>query len=152
MYVIALFWLGWTAREDIHWVVPFLAGVPFGMGFILIFMALLNYLTDAYEIFAASALAATSCCRSVAGAVLPFAATPMYSRLGVAWATSLLGFLSLGMCVIPFMFLWKGDVIREKSMFCTYLREKKMKEQEELEREREARRVAEGIRKDSSKV
>ncbi|KAL5324085.1 hypothetical protein ACEPPN_008628 [Leptodophora sp. 'Broadleaf-Isolate-01'] len=57
-----------------------LAGLPFGCGFVLIFMALLNCLTDAYEIFAASAMAAASCARSLAGAVLPFAATPLYGR------------------------------------------------------------------------
>jgi MFS family permease len=138
-YVVALFWLGWTARPSIPFYVPMLAGIPFGMGYVLIFMALLNYLTDAYDIFAASAMAASSCCRSVAGAVLPFAATPMYRNLGVAWASSLLGFLSLGMCIVPFMFLWKGDVLREGSMFCTYLRERKEKEQEAIERERMAR-------------
>ncbi|TVY75818.1 MFS transporter prlG, partial [Lachnellula suecica] len=96
LYVVSLFWLGWTARPEIPFWVPMLAGLPFGMGFVLIFMALLNYLTDAYEIFAASSMAAASCCRSLAGAVLPFAATPMYTKLGVAWASSLLGFLSLG--------------------------------------------------------
>jgi MFS family permease len=152
LYVVALFWLGWTAREDVPFYVPMLAGIPFGMGFILIFMALLNYVTDAYEIFAASALAATSCCRSIAGAVLPFAATPMYDSLGVAWASSLLGFLSLGMCVIPFMFLWKGDVIRERSMFCMYLRERKVKELEELERESRARVAEEVEAKASEKI
>ncbi len=106
-------------------------------------MALLNYLTDAYEIFAASSMAAAGCCRSVAGAVLPFAATPMYTRLGVTWASSLLGILSLGMCAVPFMFLWKGDKLREGSRFCTYLREKE--KQEEAERERGRRGDEESI-------
>ena len=118
-----------------------LAGLPFGCGFVLIFMALLNYLTDAYEIFAASAMAAASCARSLAGAVLPFAATPMYRKLGVPWASSLLGFLSLGMCVIPFLFLWKGDTIRVGSRFCIFLKEKKEKELADLERERDASRA-----------
>ncbi|KAE8441193.1 hypothetical protein EG329_005793 [Mollisiaceae sp. DMI_Dod_QoI] len=146
LYVIALFWLGWTSRESVSFVVPMLAGIPFGMGFVLIFMALLNYLTDAYEIFAASAMAAASCSRSLAGAVLPFAATPMYDRLGVAWASSLLGFLSMGMCIIPFVFLWKGDQIRAGSKFCKYLKEKKAKEMEDLERDRDRNRIArEGI-------
>ena len=145
LYVIALFWLGWTARENVPFYVPMLAGIPFGMGFVLIFMALLNYLTDAYEIFAASSMAAASCCRSLAGAVLPFAATPMYTRLGVPWASSLLGFLSLGMCVIPFLFLWKGDRIRAGSRFCIYLKEKKEKELEDLRRERAARAEIEGL-------
>ncbi|KAF4635841.1 hypothetical protein G7Y89_g2250 [Cudoniella acicularis] len=145
LYVISLFWLGWTARPSIPFYVPMLAGLPFGMGFILIFMALLNYLTDAYEIFAASSMAAASCCRSVAGAVLPFAATPMYRKLGVPWASSLLAFLSLGMCIIPFTFLWKGDTIRANSKFCNYLREKKEKELAELERQRRDNRTIEGL-------
>ncbi|KAL3424165.1 Polyamine transporter 3 [Phlyctema vagabunda] len=130
LYVVSLFWLGWTSREGIPFWVPMLAGIPFGIGFVLIFMALLNYLTDAYEVFAASAMAATSTCRSLAGAVLPFAATPMYRKLGVAWASSLLGFLSLAMCGVPFLFLWKGDAIRAKSAFCNYLK----REREERQR------------------
>lgn len=127
--VIGIFWLGWTSRSSVPWVVPFLAGIPFGTGFVLIFMALLNYLTDAYAVFAASAMAASSCTRSIFGATLPFAARPMYERLGVPWASSLLGFLSLAMCAVPVLFLKYGDVIRRNSKFCTYLRELKEKEE-----------------------
>jgi hypothetical protein len=138
LLVTGLFWLGWTSHAEVPFVVPMLAGTPFGAGFVLIFMALLNYLTDAYEIFAASAMAAASS-RSLAGAVLPFAAKPMYDRLGVPWASSLLGFLSLVMCFVPYMFLWKGDQIREGSKFCTHLKEKKAQELAELERQRTIR-------------
>jgi len=45
--VISCFWVGWTARSDVHWIVPVLSGVPFGIGYLLLFMALLNYLVDA---------------------------------------------------------------------------------------------------------
>ena len=96
----------------------------------LIFMAFLNYLTDAYEIFAASAMAAASTCRSLFGALLPLAARPMYETLGVAWASSLLGFLSLGMAIIPFAFIKYGDRIRANSKFCQFLVEKKRAEVE----------------------
>ncbi|KAL8671934.1 MAG: hypothetical protein Q9168_003590 [Polycauliona sp. 1 TL-2023] len=137
LYVISLFWLGWTANANIHWIVPTLSGVPFGIGFMLIFMALLNYIADAYEVFAASGMAATSACRSIFGAVLPIAARPMYRSLGIAWASSLLGFLSLAMCIIPFAFIKYGDRIRANSKFCQELREKKRIAQEEkTERER----------------
>jgi hypothetical protein len=138
-FVIALFWLGWTSRPEIPFYVPMLAGIPFGIGFVLIFMALLNYLTDAYEIFAASAMGAASCCRSIAGTVLPFSAAPIYRSLGVPWATSLLAFLSLGMCVIPFGFLWKGDKLRERSRFCRELKERKMEHERALEAQRDER-------------
>ncbi|KAF2204912.1 MFS general substrate transporter [Delitschia confertaspora ATCC 74209] len=135
-FVISLFWAGWTARKDIHWIVPTLAGIPFGMGYLCLFMSLLNYLVDAYEIFAASASAASSFSRSSFGAVLPFAAKPMYRTLGVAWACSLLGFLSLAMCVIPFVFIKYGYRMRERSRFCQYLAEKKKEEAEAVEREK----------------
>ncbi|KIV97401.1 hypothetical protein PV10_01156 [Exophiala mesophila] len=140
LYVIALFWIGWSAREGTHWIVPTLSGVPFGMGFLLIFMALLNYLTDAYETFAASAQSIASTCRSLFGVVLPLASASMFHTLGVAWACSLLAFLSLGMVAIPFVFIWYGDSIRANSKFCQQLKELKAKdkaEQAERDRERE---------------
>lgn len=105
-------------------------------------MALLNYLVDAYEIFAASAMAAASFSRSAFGAVLPFAATPMYRSLGVPWACSLLGFFSVALCAVPFVFLRYGPVLRRRSKFCQYLAEKKREEAEE--KEARDRRVADG--------
>ena len=135
LYVVALFWLAWSARSDVHWIVPMLAGIPFGIGFLLIFMALLNYLTDAYQIFAASAMAAATCSRSIFGAVLPLAAEPMYTRLGVSWASSLLGFLSLLMCIIPFVFIRYGESIRAHSKFCQYLAQRR-KDSEAVEEEK----------------
>jgi multidrug resistance protein len=136
LYVVSIFWLGWSARTDVHWVVPMLSGLIFGLAYELIFMAMLNYLTDAYEIFAASAMAAASCARSIFGAVLPLATTPMFQRLGIAWACSLLAFLSLAMCVVPFGFLHYGVYIRSRSKFCIYLKERKEKEEEERQRSR----------------
>ncbi|KAM0815798.1 putative Major facilitator superfamily transporter [Seiridium cardinale] len=125
LFVVALLWLGWSSRSNVSFVAPLLAGIPFGMGFMLIFMALLNYLTDAYEIFAASANAAAGATRSLMAVVLPFATTPMFQRLGIGGACSLLAGLSFLMCFIPFIFLWKGEKIRARSKFCIMLKEEK---------------------------
>lgn len=134
LYVIGLFWIGWSAKSHVHWIVPILSGIPFGMGFLLIFMALLNYLTDAYKTFAASAQGIASTCRALGGALLPLAAKPMFTKLGVDWACSLLAFLSLGMALIPWMFIKFGDRIRANSQFCQHL--KKMDEEEAAREER----------------
>ncbi|RTE78567.1 hypothetical protein BHE90_006954 [Fusarium euwallaceae] len=142
LFVISLFWLGWSARKDVSFIAPMLAGIPFGMGFMLIFMAMLNYLTDAYEIFAASANAAASTCRSLFAVVLPLATTPMFRRLEIPGACSLLGGLSALMCIIPFVFIWKGPSIRARSRFCIALRERK---EEMQRREDEARARLERI-------
>ncbi|KAJ5722703.1 hypothetical protein N7488_000738 [Penicillium malachiteum] len=135
LYVISLFWVGWTASLDIPWVVPFLSGIPFGMGYLLIFMAMLNYLTDAYETLSASAQSAASCTRSILGAVLPLATKPMFNRLGIHWACSLIAFISLAVSIIPFAFIRYGDRIRANSKFCQEL--KRIKEIESMEIERE---------------
>lgn len=129
-FVVSLFWLGFSAREGTSFVAPMLSGIPFGLGFMLIFMAMLNYLTDAYDIFAASANAAASCCRSLLAVILPLATPYMYADLGISGACSLLGGLSAGMCVIPFIFIWKGPSIRARSKFCIALQERR----EELQR------------------
>ena len=144
LYVLSLFWIGWSAKPDTFWLAPVASGIVFGAAFLLIFMALLNYLTDAYETFAASAQGMASTARSTLGAVLPLAAHSMFSTLGIAWACSLLGFLSLLMCLIPFAFIKYGDRIRDNSKFCKELKEIKAMEaadREENEREETTRDV-----------
>lgn len=121
LFVIALFWLGWTAREDIHWIVPCLSGIPFGVGNFAGTIALMNYLSDAYGIHSASVMAAASCTRSILGAALPLVSGQMYRALSVGWATSLIGFVGVVMCGVPFAFIYYGPAIRERSKFCKSL-------------------------------
>ncbi|KAK7627478.1 major facilitator superfamily domain-containing protein [Phyllosticta citricarpa] len=144
----SLFWIGWAARPgEVHWIVPVLGGIPYGIGYLLIFMSILNYLVDAYETFSASAMAASGTARSIFGAALPFAAQPMYKNLGVGWACSVLGFVMLALCGIPFVFIKYGDKIRANSAFCKELKEKKDKEvaivvTDEIDVEKNAERTA----------
>jgi hypothetical protein len=147
MFVISLFWLGWSAKSDVSFVVPMLAGVPFGCGFLLIFMALLNYLTDAYEVYAASANAAASASRSLLAVILPLATTPMFTKLGIAGACSLLGGLSALMCIIPFIFIWKGEQIRARSKFCIALKQQKVEMARKAEEDRQRKARIEGRRR-----
>ena len=86
-------------------------------------MAMNNYLTDAYDIYSASALASSVFSRNISAALLlPLATYPMYDRLGVGWACSLLGFICLGLSPIPFLFLRYGKTLRSRSKFCQRLR------------------------------
>jgi hypothetical protein len=39
MLPIGLFWFAWAPRENVHWIVPVLAGVPFGWGSLDIFVS-----------------------------------------------------------------------------------------------------------------
>lgn len=82
-----------------------------------IFLQCLNYLIDAYLMFAASAIAANTFLRSLAGAVFPLFATYMIEGMGVQWAGTLLGCLAVIMVPLPVLFYVKGAKIRERSTF-----------------------------------
>ncbi|KAF7588707.1 hypothetical protein BBP40_005308 [Aspergillus hancockii] len=131
---ISLFWLAWTASRNIHWIAPVLSGVLFGIGYQMIFISLLTYVTDAYKIYSASALAASVILRSIVGALFPLAAEPLYGGLGVGWGTSVLGFVSLGCIPIPFGLLYGGPWIRRRSPFCQRLIEEDLLKEAREER------------------
>ncbi|CAG1982132.1 unnamed protein product [Fusarium graminearum] len=135
LLVISLFWLGWTARPEISWISPMTAGVPFGATQILINMSLTNYLGDCYGVYSASAMAIGSCLRNLAAAGLCLAAAPMYTALNVGWATTILGIVSVFMCVIPFVFIRYGEYIREKSVFYQKLKKDMEKARGDIESE-----------------
>jgi len=75
---------------------PFSVASPSEWVFLLIFMAMLNYLTDAYEDLRRIRPGIASTCRSVFGALLPLASKSMFDALGIHWACSLLAFLFVG--------------------------------------------------------
>ncbi len=61
----------------------------------------------------------------------------MFTRLTISGACSLLGGLSLLMCAIPFIFVWKGEQIRAGSRFCIALRERKLEMQRKVHEQRQ---------------
>ncbi|KAI9656837.1 MAG: hypothetical protein M1821_003476 [Bathelium mastoideum] len=113
-----LFWFGWTGfTRDIHWIVPTLSGLMTGFGIMSIFLQCLNYLIDAYLMFAASAIAANTFLRSLCGSGFPLFATYMIDGMGVQWAGTLLGCVAAALVPLPIWFYLKGAKIREKSAF-----------------------------------
>ena len=114
---VGLFWFAWTASPPVHWAVCIIAGVPFGVGFVTLFLGITSYLIDCYQKYAASALAANAVLRSLFGAGFPLFSHQMYQRLGTAWATSLLAFLALAMAPLPFVFYRWGPWLRRRSKF-----------------------------------
>lgn len=111
---ISLFWYGWAAEKQTHWIVPILGMVPFGFGMMGIFIPVQTYLIDAFPEYAASAIAALTATRSLFGAFLPMAGPSMYKTLGLGWGNTLLG--CLGIVLLPFLpFVYKyGAAIRKR--------------------------------------
>ncbi|KAL1891042.1 Synaptic vesicle transporter SVOP [Sporothrix stenoceras] len=114
---IGLFIFAWTSYTDLSWAGPAMGGFPVGFGFIFLYNSANNYLVDSYQHQAASALAAKTCIRSFWGAGVVLFTSQMYDRLGDQWASSLLAFISLACCAIPFLFWIYGARIRKHSKY-----------------------------------
>ena len=133
---IGLFWFAWTSSPHITWVPQVIAGIPIGAGILMIFLQYvslfditsqffaltqyprgLSYIIDVYLMYANSAIAANSILRSMAGGGFPLFAVQLYNNLGVPWATSLLGFLTVAFLPVPILFYVFGKRIRKLSRF-----------------------------------
>ncbi|KAJ5885384.1 Major facilitator superfamily domain general substrate transporter [Penicillium taxi] len=113
-----LFIYGWTAEKHAHWIAPNIGTALFGIGVIMAFQCIQTYLVDAYTRYAASALAAASVLRSLAGFCFPLFAPYMYDSLRFGWGNSVLAFISIAVGVPAPLFLWRyGPVLRQKSPF-----------------------------------
>ncbi|OMP86512.1 putative transporter C11D3.05 [Diplodia seriata] len=115
----SLFWFAWTSSPSHHFLLPIAAGVPFGLGFVPLFLAITAYLADVYGPagHAASALAANAVLRSLFGAAFPLFAPRMYAALGAAWATGVLGFGAVALAGLPWGFWRWGAWLRGRSGF-----------------------------------
>lgn len=112
---------------------PTIAGALLATSLLLIFVGYLNYLVDAYLMYAASAIAANTIARSACGAAAPLFTNQMFDALGVGGGGSLIGGVATLLAIIPFMFYKYGKGIRIRSKFAP------AKAKEELRRKDEER-------------
>lgn len=120
----------WSAQLSLHRTAPILAGIPFGWGNVCLFVSGLpsttlsilthaqlgttTYLIDTYQAtYVASALAANDLHRYTFEAIFPLFTFQMYSKLGIAWAGSLL------LLPIPWVLYKWGPFLRSRSSYQT---------------------------------
>lgn len=118
LFSAGLFWFGWSGYSGkVHWIVPVLSGLFTGFGIFSIFLSLLNYIVDAYLMFAASAIAANTFMRSIFGGIFPLFATYMFDGMGIQWASTLIGCVAVLLAPMPVVFYIFGKKIRARSKF-----------------------------------
>ncbi|KAI5950652.1 NAG4 [Candida margitis] len=114
---VGLFAFAWSSYPHVSWAGPCFSGLAVGFGFCCLYNPANNYIVDSYQHYAASALAAKTFVRSMWGAAVPLFTIQMYHRLGYEWASSLMAFISLACCAIPYLFYIFGARIRTYSKY-----------------------------------
>lgn len=114
---IGLFAFAWSSYPHVSWAGPAFSGVAVGFGFCALYNPANNYIVDSYQHYAASGLAAKTLVRSIWGACVPLFTIQMYHKLGYEWASTLMAFISLACCAIPFFFYIYGARIRKFSKY-----------------------------------
>ncbi|KAL4941802.1 major facilitator superfamily domain-containing protein [Aspergillus oleicola] len=92
----------------------------FALGGCLIFYCIFTYLMGAYPKYAASVLAGNDFMRSCFGAGFPIFASAMFHNLGVNWACTLLGCLTVLFVPAPFVLLRLGRRLRMASKYARH--------------------------------
>ncbi|KAG1825124.1 MFS polyamine transporter [Suillus variegatus] len=108
--------VGWTSEAHTFWIAPDIGIALVGAGIILNFQCIQTYIVDCFTLHAASALAAISCLRSLAGFGFPLFAPAMYKALGFGKGDTILAVVAIVVgCPAPWI-LWRyGERIRNSS-------------------------------------
>ncbi|EKG22014.1 Major facilitator superfamily [Macrophomina phaseolina MS6] len=109
----SLFWFAWTVHFHTHWFATIASTFFYGIGQVMIINSVQNYYIDAFEKYAASAIAAGAVFRSVVGGVVPLFAPALFKSVGYGWGISIFGFISLLLAPAPVIFFHYGERIRE---------------------------------------
>lgn len=113
-----LFFFAWTARSSIPWIVPVIAQGVTMLGSLLVYVGANMYMLDTYgPLYGASAAGANSLARYFLTAAFPLFTLQMFKVLHVDWATSLLGFCTIAMAPIPWVFWVYGPKLRGRSRY-----------------------------------
>lgn len=121
---VSLFFFGWTANKDIHWIVPIIGTMLFSPGIFGLFTSGLNYLAMTYPEYVASVFSANDFLRASIGAAMPLVSRQMFTNLNrsptafpVAWGCTLLGCIATLMAVIPYALFYYGPALRRASSY-----------------------------------
>lgn len=142
---VGLFWFGWSAENNNHWIMPVLGGSFLGPSAAGLFFSILNYLPDAYPAVSSTILAGTcspiafvstkhcyspglafhdhdiyfcvgNCfMRSMLAGVFPLFITPMYRNMGPGWASTVWALLGCIFAPEPFLLYLYGGGVRRRS-------------------------------------
>jgi hypothetical protein len=111
---LSLFWFAWTVQLHLHWIVSISSTFYYGIGQVAIFNSTQNYYIDAFEKYAASAIAAGALFWSVIGCVMQLFTPSLIDNVGVGWGVSVFSLVGVVLDPSPLLFYYFGEGLRKR--------------------------------------
>lgn len=114
-FPISLFWFAFTSNGKTSFWSPVVAGGMLGVSDPLLWLNMLNYITDTYPNVAASAVAAFLIPSFALAAGFVHIGIVMFDRMSTTWAFATLAFISLGIVALVYILYFFGPTLRRMS-------------------------------------
>jgi hypothetical protein len=115
LFPISLLWFGFTSDGHTNYWSCVVAGGVLGFCDPLLWLSMLNYITDAYPNVAASAIAAFLIPSFCIAAGCAHIGIVMFENMSTKWAMATLGFISFGLVALVYVLFFFGLKIRSWS-------------------------------------
>ena len=115
LFPITLLWFAFTSNGKTSYWSPVVAGGVLGFADPILWLSMLNYITDSYPNVAASAIAAFLIPSFIMAAALAHLGVLMFENMSTTWAVATVGFVSLGLCGLIYFIFFFGERIRMRS-------------------------------------
>ncbi|PWY98326.1 MFS general substrate transporter [Testicularia cyperi] len=120
---LGLFGFAWTSLGPprVHWIAPMIFSAMIAVANLAIYLSSIDFMVCSYGVYAASATGGNALARDFLAGISAMYATPLYNRLGLEWASTLLAFLAIIVAIPIYVFYKWGPQIRERSKFAQTL-------------------------------
>ncbi|KAF7527683.1 hypothetical protein G7054_g10413 [Neopestalotiopsis clavispora] len=115
LFPVSLLWFAFTCDGNTSFWSPVVAGGVLGFCDPLLWLSMLNYITDAYTTVAGSAIAAFLIPSFVIAAGFAHAGIAMFENMSSKWAMATLGFVSFGLVALIYVVYFFGPKMRARS-------------------------------------
>ncbi|ODV84001.1 hypothetical protein CANARDRAFT_236831 [[Candida] arabinofermentans NRRL YB-2248] len=116
-FPISLLWFAFTCSGNVSYWSPIVAGFVLGIADPLLWLAMLNYIIDSYveSGLSNSAIAAFTIPSFAIAAALAHAGVAMFENMSTKWGFATLGFISIFVVVLVYVFYFLGHKLRASS-------------------------------------
>ncbi|OLN91981.1 Transporter mfs1-like protein 2 [Colletotrichum chlorophyti] len=99
----SLVWFGWTAKPENHFAIPIVGSALFSAGAVLLYISILNYLSESYPDHISSVLAGHELFTSMCGASFPLFVPSLYYEFDVFGSSIFLAIFAVAFVPLPFI-------------------------------------------------